>query len=166
MPRRSKKRKSSVSNAGVGRKKRQSKEADTESKIEEEVDPNAFSFMKTERGRPKKKKKASLVRARCIHYGHEIPTFAKNDLEKTHSRLASMRRYRSKHGGTGIGSIKFWFYVYLFMSILAYQIYDGYSRYESIKLVARNQRTSASRLAPKYDYFMKTKTVVVCLILI
>ena len=154
MPR-SKKRKSSINNLSNARSSRHSNASDSK---EEHVEASSFSFMKNEGGRPKKKKKVSLVRARSILWDNEIPHYAKNELEKTHARLASMRRCRSKFGA---GSLKFWFFLYLFMSIIGFQLFDGLSRYEAIQKVAKHQRTSASRLAPKYDFFMKTKQVMV-----
>ena len=67
MPR-SKKRKSSINNLSNARSSRHSNASDSK---EEHVEASSFSFMKNEGGRPKKKKKVSLVRARSILWDND-----------------------------------------------------------------------------------------------
>ena len=137
-----------------GRNKR-TEEADAEPQYSESTN---FSFMKDEGGRPHKKKKKSIGRALAKRWDNKIPDYALNNLEAAHKRLIRMRGCRSKFGA---GSMKFWFWLYLFISVLAFQIFDGLSRYQSLERVAKHQGVSCPRLSKQYDFYIKTGCVMV-----
>ena len=154
MPRKRKRKSSEQLNQIASARKTKSES----SKDPEDPDKNEFSFMKDEGGRPQKKKKKSIGRALAARWDNAIPEYAKTTLEACHSRLIRMRGCRSKFSA---GSWKFWFYLYVFISVLAFQIFDGLSRFQALERTAKHQGMSRPRLEKKYDFFMKTGCVIV-----